>query len=244
MATSIPSTGRPTGPCYLPNLPVELVLEIAKHLEPSLSELLLEIARENTDKPSVSELALEIAGDKKSLSKFALEIGRDKPNLSKLTLRITRGERTLSELVPKIKNRLKPYISTLNALSRSCKSLHSVVDPLLYALDAEHQRHNGGTSQAINHAIEVLNIHTLQYALEAGASVRSMDHRITSTFWQALKKRAFLVNNDQKKQTEEKQKKVELLDQIIMTMITDGDADSDEMLHCHCTNLDECELFL
>ncbi|KAK2803569.1 hypothetical protein FQN51_003331 [Onygenales sp. PD_10] len=250
MATSIPSTDDYTGPPYLCYLPDELVLEIAGHLKPSLSELLLEMARDEAEDTSLSKLALEITRDKESLSKLT-EIARggtDYRSLDKLADEMGTDAFCLFGLVREIKMRLKPYISALNALSRTCNSLNSVVRPFLYALDAEHQRlRGGGPSRAINHAIEALNMNTLQYALEAEASVKSKseDFFVESGFWQAMEKREdlFLLINDDDyvDENDPKRQRLQLMDEILVSMVRDGDADVNESKQCwHADTIPYC----
>ncbi|KAK2803568.1 hypothetical protein FQN51_003330 [Onygenales sp. PD_10] len=123
-----------------------------------------------------------------------------------------------NELLLEIARHIGPSLRTLHALSLTCRTLYYFADPLLYAVDAEKQHSSipRGTSKAINHAIRVPSVRILKHALAAGASVRSMDHRSTSGFQRAMKARADVTDDNQQRQ---------LLDEILMLMITDGDAD-------------------
>ncbi|KAK2762411.1 hypothetical protein FQN53_007542 [Emmonsiellopsis sp. PD_33] len=133
-----------------------------------------------------------------------------------------------NELLLEIARHAGPSLRTLHALTLTCRALYSFIDPLLYELDAKNQRCGTirGTSKAIKHAIKVPSIRILKHALAAGASVRSMDDRSTSGFWLALETRAAIVNGEKRR--------VQLLDEIIMFMVADGDADVNERLECRC----------
>ncbi|KAK2810334.1 hypothetical protein FQN50_003065 [Emmonsiellopsis sp. PD_5] len=131
-----------------------------------------------------------------------------------------------NELLLEIARQIGPSLRTLRALTLTCRALYSFIDPLLYELDAKEQRNCivGGPSKAIEHAIKVPSIRILKHALAAGASVRNKHS--TSGFWLALETRAAIVNGAKLR--------VQLLDEVIMFMATEGDVDVNERKQCHC----------